>query len=565
MKRSAVIARLLPVEPDILQGHVSAVGKGNERVRVGRSIFAVGAGDQRPGGVAGTGGAIDVSVVLRSFCFSGSEGNGTVAVVDYRLRKTKVLQYLQLQSVHRGQVPVCIDEASALCGGEALLQRGVDGRETFERGLRLILPDLMSLHIEQLVICIRQLADDLLVGNHIAVLRIFGKLLISCGTALGGRFPLAEGELDRCRPGRCIFDLLELQLEDPVALCVEGVAAAAVSLGIRSLQQVIGAERQLAEINHALGERFVVLVLEGGSAVCGFGRGGIVFTVAAPEHELGITVLKGVGLTAAVQDRRVDRKGRTRQFAAGAVHLHKADLVVVADVFDAHIAAGKVGAQHRLAVGIQREDAVVLVRLRRMMLNQRRGIADIERAAVLPKVSVVVIGSQIRRADEHQIGRVVFLKAGGNVGLLHVIGADADRGELHHASGKKRALGVGIVLSVRGLRCRHSFGAIGVRIKREARAGDRDALVVLLHKGNNVHLIPVDVYGVCADLYTGQIFAVAAVGYGVGQGIAQFAQAFGRDCNTAGNLCKLFIGQSVGALLRPDPDDIARQLAEHIN
>ena len=157
-----------------------------------------------------------------------------------------------------------------------------------------------------------------------------------------------------------------------------------------------------------------------------------------------------------------------------------------------------------------------------MMLNQRCRVVHIERSVAFPKVSVVVIGLQIRRADEHQIGRVVFLKAGGNVGLLHVIGADADRGELHHASGKKRALGVGIILSVCGLRCRYNVlrFTFGVRIKCELCAGDRDALIVLLHKGNNIHLIPVDVYGVCADLYTGQIFAVAAVGYSIGQGVA---------------------------------------------
>ena len=94
----------------------------------------------------------------------------------------------------------------------------------------------MSLHIEQLVIGICQLTNHFLVRDSVITICVFSKLHIFCGFRSGGGFPLAESDLDRSRTSFYIFVLFNLQFEDPVTLGIEGLAAAAVSIGIRCLQ-----------------------------------------------------------------------------------------------------------------------------------------------------------------------------------------------------------------------------------------------------------------------------------------------------------------------------------------
>ena len=178
--RSAVLATLLSIEPDVLHGQVSAVSNSKQCARVGilGGCLTIGAGDMCSGRICGTGGAEDIPV-FRIFCFSCGKGDVALAVVvDNRCflvvgeREREVLQYLQLQSFYIGRVPLSIDEGAFLRSFKALFQCRIDCRETPGIFLRiLIVPDLMSLdlNIEQVVICVRQLADNLLVGNDIII------------------------------------------------------------------------------------------------------------------------------------------------------------------------------------------------------------------------------------------------------------------------------------------------------------------------------------------------------------------------------------------------------------
>ena len=238
---------------------------------------------------------------------------------------------------------------------------------------------MAPLRIKQVVIRVRQLADDFLVANDI-VFPVFLKLVIVCGITF---FWLPLAECDDSLP-LLIRVLFEIQLEDPVALQIIGALAFAVSLRVVGLQEVVGAERQLTEINHACGERIVILVLEFVGVVRRYDRIRIGQPVTAPAHKLGITVVIGLGLTVAAEDRGIDRKGRARECFLIAVHLHKAGLEVVADVFNAHIGAADIGAQHRLVILIQREDAVVSACIDRITRNQCLGVRHIERPAGLP-------------------------------------------------------------------------------------------------------------------------------------------------------------------------------------
>ena len=87
MNRPAVVCLILvlAIEPYVLQGHVRAVGKRDQRARVDipGSILTVGGPDQRTGGIRGTGGAEDIPV-LRRTCFGGGKGDGSVAVIAHR-------------------------------------------------------------------------------------------------------------------------------------------------------------------------------------------------------------------------------------------------------------------------------------------------------------------------------------------------------------------------------------------------------------------------------------------------------------------------------------------------
>ena len=134
MDRPAVPFALLAVEPDVLQGHLSVAGKGNQRARVGvlGSILTVRAADQRPGGIRGAGGVEDIPV-LRRPCFGSGEGDGASAVIDQAFVKVDILQHLQLQTailgLHFGIGSVLVYEFFTLRGFKASFQRGIDSRE----------------------------------------------------------------------------------------------------------------------------------------------------------------------------------------------------------------------------------------------------------------------------------------------------------------------------------------------------------------------------------------------------------------------------------------------------
>ena len=317
----------------------------------------------------------------------------------------------------------------------------------------------MSLHIEQIVFCVCQLADDLLVadGVIICILNLDLIKLNIVGLVFRSRLPLTEFDLALSRLGFVFFDI---QLEHPVALQIIGTTTGAVSLRILGFQQVIGAQRQLAEVDHALVENIVILVLEFGCAIRGYDRIGRGPSAAAPAHELRIAVFKGRWLAFPVKDRGVDRKGRAGQLIAVAVYLHKGSLIIVADILDAHGVDGQICAQHRLVILIQRENTVVLAGVGRITGNQRGCVNHIERAAILPQVFAGTIRFQIRCSDQHQVSRVILLEAGGDRGLLHIVGAHANGGKLHCAFFKELALSVCIVLPIRGGRCRHTLHSI---------------------------------------------------------------------------------------------------------
>ena len=134
MDRPAVVAGLLAVEPDVLQGHVRAFVKRDQRARVGvfGDILLVGAADQRPGGIRGAGGAEDIPV-LRRPCFGSGEGDGASAVIDQAFFEVDILQHLQLQTailgLHFGIGSVLVYEFFTLRGFKASFQRGIDSRE----------------------------------------------------------------------------------------------------------------------------------------------------------------------------------------------------------------------------------------------------------------------------------------------------------------------------------------------------------------------------------------------------------------------------------------------------
>ena len=66
-------------------------------------------------------------------------------------------------------------------------------------------------------------------------------------------------------------------------------------------------------------------------------------------------------------------------------------------------------------------------------------------------------------------------------------------------------------------------------------------------------------------LYAGKVFAVGTVSIIVGQRVTEMAQRVVGDRDIVSYLRKLIIGQSVGCLLRPNPDRVAGKLADHID
>ena len=81
MERPSIITHtvITSVEPDVLQGHIRTAANSNECACVGiaKHILVVETTDQRPGGIAGTGGGKDIPVVLRNG-FRSCKGNRTI-------------------------------------------------------------------------------------------------------------------------------------------------------------------------------------------------------------------------------------------------------------------------------------------------------------------------------------------------------------------------------------------------------------------------------------------------------------------------------------------------------
>ena len=553
---------VLAVEVDILQRQVRAAGNGDEPPGGGMGGRVPAAPDLRSGGVAGAVSGEDVAVLRGGAAPGGGKGQRPRAGICHRRGQGEVLQRLQLQGgmervvCHR--LPVLVHKDLRLSGGEARLQRGIDGREEPPGGLGgPPLPDLMPLRIEQLVAAVRQLADGLAVGNDVVSAGVLtqGPVVLR---SVGRRIPFRQGGSQGA--GRIVLVLqLDRQPEHPVALDVVGAPTAAVPLGVGRLQKIVGAQGKLAEIDHALGKRLVVHVLEAVAPVRGADRVGIALPVAAPALQFREPV--GEGLPG---EFGIDRKGRIGQGVSETVHLHEPDLVVAADIGQAHIVGGDVGREDRLAAAVQGEDPVVFSQNGGVAGDQGLGVGNVQRPVVLPQVLRERRVGKVRGAHQHQIGGAVFLEAAGALGLLHVIGPDGNGGKLHPALFHQVAPGVGVRLPVGGDRARaQRLGAREILIEGEARAGHRHGLVVDLLEGDDVHLVPVDVGAVAADPHTAEVFAVGAAGNEVGQGVAEMAQAGGAD----GSLRRgeLIVGPLVGVRLRPDPDRVAGQLAGNVD
>ena len=198
------------------------------------------------------------------------------------------------------------------------------------------------------------------------------------------------------------------------------------------------------------------------------------------------------------------------------------------------------------------------------------GIGHIQRAVIFPERRADIVGIQVWRSDQHQIRCVILLEAGGDLGLLHVVCADAHGGEFHGASGKELALSIGVALPIRGYRGRHNINISAGRILIEREPGIRygNTLIINLPEGDGVHFVPIDIHVIVADLYAGQEFEVFAAGHAVRQGVAEMTQRIRKHLLCEGgdaDLCKLFIGSSVRILLWPDPDDVAGQFSNDID